>query len=178
MFNYILAQILYLFALALTVYSSVKKVGRNTLLFINIAGNILGGIHYILLEGYSAAACAFLFVAMLIVYSFKGKTKFLSSLWIPGIFAVLSVVSGILTYQNIVSILPMIVNLLLVVAFWKDQEITIKKYCAVVAFIWIIYNSIIFAFVALIGQIICFIGFMIFIINYYKTHKHAEYPTA
>lgn len=90
---YILAQILVSISTALLVYSSVRVLGRKVVVLFNALINFFGGIHYLLLDAYSGAVCAALCVVMIMVFFFKGKTKFLSSIAFPIVFSIVFVVS-------------------------------------------------------------------------------------
>lgn len=168
---YIVSQILALAAIFLTAFSSAKKLSRKALLIFNIAINVLNATHYLLLGGNSGAACSILFTVMLTVYYFKGQTKLLSSKLVPVFFGILFTITGILTYQNPASIIPIIGHLLLVVAFWMDTEIRIKEFCIIVAILWIIYNIILKSVVNVCGQSVCFVTYTIYVVRYHIAAK-------
>lgn len=171
---HLIAEIISLIAISLIVYSSVKKVGRKTLLVFNIVINVLNATHYLLMEAYSGMACCLIFCIMLAVFYFKGTTKFLSSLIVPALFLAAFVGFGLLTYQNWISIIPIVGHSLLVIAFWMDEEIVIKEFCVGIALMWVVYNGLIHSYVNFFGQIGCFISYTIFVIRYYRNKKRRE----
>lgn len=174
---HLIAEIISVLAISLIVYSSIKKVGRKTLLVFNIIINLMNATHYLLMQAYSGTACCLIFCAMLAVFYFKGATKFLSSLVVPALFMVAFVVFGLLTYQNWISLFPIVGHSLLVIAFWMDREIVIKEFCVGIALMWVAYNGLIHSYVNFFGQIGCFISYLIFVIRYYVKKKKAAENT-
>ena len=171
---FIIAQIAAFIAIALIIYSSFRKVGRQALLIFNIITNILNATHYLLLDAYSGAVCSVIFTIMLAVFYFKGKTKFLSSIALPILFGAAFIGFGLLTYQNWISVIPIVGHCLLVIAFWMDEEIVIKEFCVVVAAMWTVYNGLIWSPVNFIGQLFCFFSYSSFVIRYFRNKKRTE----
>lgn len=171
---YLAAQIFAFLSIALIVYSSAKKVTRKTLLVFNVIINIFNAIHYLLLGAYSGAVCCTIFTVMLVVFYFKGKTKFLSGIHLPILFGAAFIVFGLLTYENMISVIPIVGHLLLVIAFWMDEEIVIKDFCVVVAILWVIYNGLLHSVVNFCGQLLCFVSYTCYVIRYYGNKRKAK----
>ena len=170
---YILAQVLVFISIALLVYSSVRKLGRKVVVLFNVLINFFWGIHYLLLEAYSGAACAAICVVMITVFYFKGKTKFLSSIALPIVFAVVFIAFGLYTYQNIFSLLPIIGNVIMCFAFFSDTEIEIKTCFVIIAALLTAYNGIIGSVLGCFGQVLS-LGSNIFFVARYHINKKKE----
>jgi len=182
---YISAQICALISILINFYVSVKKLSRRGILGLNIIINLLNTAHYLLIGfyelqapsdassggGFSGAACSLIFTLMLVAFFFKGKNRFLSSIALPITFGVAFVVFGFATYQSLVSLIPIIGHLLLVIAFWMDEEIIIKEFLIAVAFLWALYNGLLGSVVNLVGQSISFILYTAYVIKYYINKK-------
>ena len=168
---YILAQVLVFISIALLVYSSVRKLGRKVVVLFNVLINFFWGIHYLLLEAYSGAACAAICVVMITVFYFKGKTKFLSSIALPIVFAVVFIAFGLYTYQNIFSLLPIIGNVIMCFAFFSDTEIEIKTCFVIIAAILTAYNGIIGSLLGCLGQVLSLGSNIIFVVRYHLNKK-------
>ena len=171
---YIASQVCAFIAIALIVYSSAVKVSRKALLVYNILVNVYNAAHYLLLQAYSGAVCCVIFAIMLFVFYFKGKTKFLSSIMLPVVFGVAFVVFGLATYQNWISIIPIVGHLLLVIAFWMDEEIVIKRFCVVVALMWVVYNGLLWSVVNFCGQVVCFISYTTYVVRWHRRERRAK----
>ncbi len=164
---YIAAQILVFISIALLVYSSVRKLGRKTVVLFNVLINFFWGIHYLLLEAYSGAACAAICTVMITVFYFKGKTKFLSSYALPIVFSVVFIAFGLLTYQNIFSIIPIVGNVIMTFAFFSDTEIEIKTCFVIIAALLTAYNGIIGSLLGCLGQVLSLVSNIFFVVRYH-----------
>lgn len=175
--NEIIAQILMTFSILILLSYTVFKVSRRTILICNMVINLLQAIHYFLMgpEGATGGACSLICVLMVLVFYFKGKNRFLSGLWIPAFFIVAFIVFGILTFETPFSVIPIIGNTLLVVAFWRNTEVAIKGTCIVVAALWVVYNAILLSYVGLIGQVLSFVLNIVYVARYlYFARKDAR----
>ena len=165
---YWLAQGIGAVAICLLIYSCAKKVGRKPLLIFNILINLLWAVHYIMLDAKSGCACSVIAAAMIFASYFKGNNKFMSGIWVPLIFSVIFTVFGLLTYQNWVSIIPIVGNILVTFAFWNDNEYKIKSIFVIVAFMWTVYGGLIGSAISVIGQSMSFVTNLTFIIRHRK----------
>ena len=114
---------------------------------------------------------------MVFVFYFKGKNRFLSGLWIPAFFIVAFILFGILTFETPFSIIPIIGNTLLVIAFWWNTEVAIKGTCIVVAALWVVYNAILLSYVGLIGQTLSFILNTVYVSRYFYRKRNIKADT-
>lgn len=164
---YIIAQILVFIAIVLLVYSSVRQLGRKVVVLFNALINFFWGIHYLLLEAYSGVACAAICVVMIIVFYFKGKTKFLSSVALPVVFSIIFITFGLYTYQDIFSILPIVGNVIMTFAFFSNTEIEIKTCFVIIAALLTAYNGIIGSLLGCLGQALSLGSNIIFVVRYH-----------
>ena len=162
-------QILSLLSNAILLVVSILKVKRKVLLLANVVINLLLAASYFCLKGYSGAVCSLICVAVVAVFYFKEKIR--KHIWIPILFSIAFIVFGIITWQNLASIIPVIGNIILVIAFWCDNEPTIKSLIAVVAALWIVYNIIIRSYFGIIGQSLSFLFNIICVFRYLKSRK-------
>lgn len=166
--SFIIAQIIGAIAIVLLIYSSAKKVGRKPLLIFNILINLLWAIHYIMLDARSGCACSVIAAIMVFASYFKGNNKFMSSPAVPVFFSIVFIVFGLITYQNPISIIPIVGNILVTVAFWNDKEYTIKSIFVVVAFMWVVYGGLIGSVISVIGQSMSFFTNLSYVIRHRK----------
>lgn len=178
--NEIIAQILMSFSILILLTYTVFKVSRRTILVCNMAINLLQAIHYFLMgpAGATGGACSLICVLMVLVFFFKGKNRFLSGLWIPTFFIVSFIAFGVLTFETPFSIIPIVGNTLLVIAFWWNTEVAIKGTCIVVAALWVVYNAILLSYVGLIGQVLSFILNTVYVSRYFYRKRKARVDSA
>ena len=102
----ITAQVVGFVAMALCIGCFQCK-SKNMLLALQLAGNAVFILHYVLLGAYSGCASLVLLVGsnLMLLFRIKGKS------WAQGwgwrwIFSILTVLVGIATWKNIFSLLP------------------------------------------------------------------------
>ncbi len=147
----ILAQILALFAILFWVISILLKNKKNILLMQVIANGIYG-IEYLLLGAFSAASMNFLSFLRLLVYYFYTSLNIKMPKWILFVFIALVLLFGIITYDGLISLLPIIITVLYTYAFWQNNLNVARIIYIVAAIIWIYYNYEVGAYVGIIGN--------------------------
>ena len=147
----ILAQVLALFAILFWVISILLKNKKNILLMQVIANGIYG-IEYLLLGAFSAASMNFLSFLRLLVYYFYTSLNIKMPKWILFVFIALVLLFGIITYDGLISLLPIIITVLYTYAFWQNNLNVARIIYIVAAIIWIYYNYEVGAYVGIIGN--------------------------
>ncbi len=161
----ILAQVLALFAILFWVISILLKNKKNILLMQVIANGIYG-IEYLLLGAFSAASMNFLSFLRLLVYYFYALLNIKMPKWILFVFIALVLLFGIITYDGLISLLPIIITVLYTYAFWQNNLNVARIIYIVAAIIWIYYNYEVGAYVGIIGNILEIITGLISLIKY------------
>ena len=148
----ILAQIAGGIVLILTVISVQFKTKEKILIF-QIIANIFVAIQYFLLNALTGGVVAIInTIRCLIFYYYKKKDKKPSIIFLS-IFIIVAVVSGILTWQNGFSIIPIIAAIVFTYGLWQDN-VKITKICtAITSGNWIVYNIIVEAYVGAIQSV-------------------------
>ena len=108
---------------------------------------------------------------MITVFYFKGKTKFLSSIFLPIVFSIVFIVFGLYTYQNIFSLLPIVGNVIMTFAFFSNTEIEIKTCFVIIAALLTAYNGIIGSLLGCLGQALSLISNLVFVTRYHIERK-------
>ena len=84
----------------------------------------------------------------------------------PGIsIYVIYLISGIVTYQNIYSILPILAAMIYLHFVWNGNELKVKKVAFYCYFLWLIYNICVFSIAGIITNIVAIISTFIAIYN-------------
>lgn len=161
----ILAQVLALFAILFWVISILLKNKKNILLMQVIANGIYG-IEYLLLGAFSAASMNFLSFLRLLVYYFYALLNIKMPKWILFVFIALVLLFGIITYDGLISLLPIIITVLYTYAFWQNNLNVARIIYTVAAIIWIYYNYEVGAYVGIIGNILEITTGLISLIKY------------
>ena len=149
---FILAQIIGGIVLILTVISVQFKT-KEKILMCQIIANVLVSIQYFLLDALTGGVVAIINVIRCIIFYFYKKKNMKPSIVFLGVFIIVAVVSGILTWQSIYSIIPIIAAIVFTYGLWQDN-IKITRTCtAITAGNWSIYNIIVKAYAGAIQSV-------------------------
>lgn len=124
--------------MTIIVISYQQKTHKNILTFQMVSG-LLFTIHYILLGAYTGAVMNFLGAFRSLVYSNRGKSWASSKIW-PAGFSVAFFISGILTWENVFSVFPLIAMLVSSVVLWIEQPKINRMLSIPTSTCWLIYN--------------------------------------
>ena len=143
--SFILAQIIGFIVLGITVISIQFKT-KEKILMCQIIANVLVAIQYYLLNALTGGVIAVINVIRCIIfYDYKKKNKKPSIIFL-GIYILIAIGSGILTWQNAFSIIPIIATIVFTYGLWQDN-VKITRICtAITAGNWSIYNVIVKAY--------------------------------
>lgn len=151
--TYILSQIMALVSTAVLIIYSVMKVNRSTILVCNVVINFLLAVHYFLLTDYTGALCSGVTTFMVWVFYYKKYLKKFG-LTVPLLFMGIFIGAGIMTWSDGWSVIPVIGNILLIIALWNDDENFIKLIFIIVGILWMILNIHLKSIVNIFGQIL------------------------
>ena len=161
---FIIAQIIGIiaFLLSLIAYHREKK---EKILGNMILSNLLNLIHYLLLGAYSGCITKIIAICRDYFIILKSKKHFLFSNIFLSIFILLYIVTGILTYNSIWSVLPLLAAIIYIIPVWNGDELTIKRAAFGCYFLWLIYNIFVFSIAGIISNVISIISTFIAINN-------------
>ena len=164
---FIIAQICGAVTLILTVISVQFKTKEKILVF-QIIANIIVALQYFLLNAVTGGVITIInTVRCIIFYYYKKKDKKPSLIFLT-IFIIIAIVSGIVTWQDMFSIIPIIAAIIFTYGLWQDN-VKITKICtAITSGNWIAYNVVVKAYVGAVQSMAEFISAIIAIIRYKK----------
>ncbi len=138
--NNIIAQIIGAVALGMAIISFQQNTRKKILLFQLIAGSIFS-IHFLLLGAYTGAALNALSVCRNIIFYNKSK-KWASHIHWLFLFIFVSIIVGILTWENIITLFAMTGMVLGSVSFWLDNPKYVRRLSFPISMLWIVYNIV------------------------------------
>ena len=122
-------------------------------------------LHYFLLGALTAVGTNFINVAQSITfYKYAKENRKVPVFW-GIVFAIITVTIGILTYSNLLSIIPIALTLMTTYGAWQDNLKVYRAICAFAVFCWIFYNIYISAYIASMGNVFQFCSAIIAIYN-------------
>ena len=163
--KFIIAQIIGIIILFITVISIQQKT-KEKILACQILANILDAIQYFLLNALTGGVIAIINVIRCVIfYYYKKKDKKPSLLFLI-IFIIIAITSGILSWQNAWSIIPIIVSIVFTYGLWQDN-VTVTRICtAITSGGWSAYQLIFLAYARMIASISEFLSAIIAIIRF------------
>ena len=148
---FILAQICGLIALVLTVISVQFKT-KEKIVMCSVLANIVVAIQYFLLSALTGAVISVInAIRCLIFYVYK-KKNMKPSILVLIIFEIVAIISGIISWQNAWSLIPIIVTVIYTYGLWQDNVTIIRITTGIVGFGWAIYNLVVMAYVGALQE--------------------------
>ena len=146
------------------IYSAVAyhKKEKKDILKLLIISNSLSLIQYMFLQAYTGCITIIISIIRNII-ALKKRDK--NENIILAIFIILYIVMGIITYNSIFSILPIIASIIYVIGIWNGNENIIRKTGLINMYLWLIYSISTFALAGAIQNIILIISTHIAIRN-------------
>lgn len=163
----IIAQIIGFFAIALWVYS-VQNKNQSKILFFQFLANLMYGVEYFLLNAFPAVAMNLSSsLRCLLFYNKRKNNEEIPKSWLI-FFLLLVLLLGIITFDNIISIIPITITIFYTLSSWMKDT----KWCRIVflvcAFIWIYYNYKVKAYISIVGNVMEIISGIISLIRFRK----------
>ena len=161
---FILAQILGGIVLILTVISVQQKTKEKILIF-QIIANIVISIQYFLLDAVTGGVVSIINIIRCCIFYIYKKKNMKPSVTFLAIFILVAIASGIWTWQNIFSVIPIIAAIVFTYGLWQDN-VKITKICtAITSGNWGIYNLIVKAYVGALQSLAEFTSSIIAIVR-------------
>lgn len=171
---FILAQICGFIALILTVISVQFKT-KEKIVMCSVFANLVVAIQFFLLNAITGGIISIInMIRCIIFYYYKKKDK-TPSIIVLIVFEIIAIISGIISWQNIWSIIPIMVTLIYTYGMWQDNIRIIRITTAIAGLGWTIYNVIVMAYIGAIQEVSQFISAIIALIkNKYKKIARRE----
>lgn len=164
MTTFIIAQIFGVLGSLSLLLSTWQKKRKQVLLFVSL-DSLFYTIEYILLSAWSGAISNIVSLIRTILFMYKGKNKCFKQNIILYLVISAYIITGIFTYNGIISLFPIIVSILYAVCLWQDKVKNIHIGTALMLLGWCIYNLAVGAYASAISDSILFIGTLISIVK-------------
>lgn len=160
--NFIISQIIGVFALALLVISFQKK-SRNSLIKLQTGSSLLYSLQYLFLGAFSGSIVHFICaVRNVIFYKFEKK--------VPLKYLIITIVVMLstlfITYDGLISVLPVLATVLYSTALWKGDVKIIRIIDIICCLLFIAYALRVSALMAFLATIIEMISALVGLYEY------------
>lgn len=163
--QFIVSQIVSAAATLLLLLSFQQKTHKKIVLMQAFSG-LLFGIQYMMLGAYEGMICNYIGAVRSVVYSFRGKSKFVDSIFCPIVFAIIFVISGIVTYKNIFSLLPIVAMFIASFVLWSPKTQQLRALTMPTSAMWLVYNAVSHSYVAVLTEVLNEISIIIALIRF------------
>ena len=158
--SFIIAQIFGAIALVLTAIS-VHFKRKEEIIICSILANISVSIQFFLLRAITGGIISIInTIRGIVFYIYKKKDK-KAPIFILILFEVIAVISGIISWQDYWSIIPIFNTTFYTYSLWQDNIKVIRIATALVGFTWAIYDLIVKAFVGFVQESLQFFSSII-----------------
>lgn len=172
----ILAQVLGITAITI-MFLSYQKKSKKDFLFLQIFMNVFFALQYTILNAFSAVAQNIIsIIKSIIFYGYEKENKKIPGAYLI-IFEIIVVISLVLTYNGLYSIIPAVIALVYTYGTWQKNLKTTYKIGVVASILWIYYNLKVGAYVSITSSVIEFIASVRGLINLRdgKKEKNTKY---
>ena len=140
---YIISQTFGFLAFTISLIAYHKK-DKEKIFKTMLIANILDILHYFFLSAYSGCFTKIIALIRNEIIILKEKNQKLNNKIILLLIFTIYTVSGIVSYQNIFSILPILAATIYLFFIWNGNELQVKKVAFFCYFLWLIYNLCVF----------------------------------
>jgi len=163
----ILAQLFGFFAVISWVLS-IQRKEKKKILITQMFATFLYTIQYLLLSVFSAASMNFTScIRSYVFYKYEESGKEISKK-VLFFFVFLVICLGIISWDNYLSLIPIIITLFYTISTWfKDAKWT-RIFFLIAAFIWVYYNFKVGAYVAIVGNMLEIVSGVVAFVRFRK----------
>lgn len=139
--NYVMSQVFVIFAVLTLGFSYLTKDKKNIMILVTMT-SLFYGAEYLFLGAFSGVAVNIISIIRNIWFYINAKNNKKNSV---GTFAILSValiILGIMTYENVFSIIPIVATILFTYSVWQDNNKVYRYMSVPMSVMWILYNII------------------------------------
>ena len=135
----IIGQIVGFVAMAIIVFSYQQKSHKNILTFQMVSG-LLFTLHFLLIGAYTGCISNLIGALRSLIYANRGKNKITGFKFWPVIFSIVFTASGIMTWENVFSLFPIVAMVASSVVLWIDSPKINRAFSMPTSACWLIYN--------------------------------------
>lgn len=166
---YYIAQAFGILGLIVMIYSLFQK-NKNKMLWFIVLNGLFFGCQYFLLQAYSGMFSNFFGIIRTYICKVKEQNESLNKWYVFAFFMIGYIVIGFITFDgHIISLLPIIAELIYVITLWQKSVKRIRYGTLLMVILWLIYDVVVKAYPSMITDLIVMTSTMIAIwVNDFK----------
>ena len=170
---YLISQIVGFVAFVISLIAYHRKKKEKIFKTMMLA-NLLDITHYLLLGAYSGCLTKVIALVRNEIIILKEKKEKLNNKIVLTALFIIYLISGLITYENIYSVLPMLAAMTYLYFVWNGDELKVKKIAFFGYFLWLIYNICVFSIAGIISNCVSIISTFIAVYNEKRLDKSEE----
>lgn len=143
---------------------------RKKILFMQLISSIFWSLQFLVLGAYTGMILNVIGVLRCIVFAYKDKRWAANKIWVA-VFVVASLVSGISTWENAWSLLPVMGMVMSTFSSWMTNPKILRRLSLPGSVCWFIYNIPSHAYVGALNEIFVTSSIIIAMIRYDRTNR-------
>ena len=166
---YILGYILGALGILVNMLIYQQKNGQRLIIF-KLISDVIWALQYLALGAFSGMAIAVIGIFREIVFYNKHKKWARSKLWLV-FFIICSIVSAILTWKSVFSILPALASVISVIGYWKKTPSLSRILAFPISISMLTYDIFCYSYMGIVNEVLALISATVGIIRYRKKSK-------
>ena len=132
---------------------SIQFKEKNKILLFQLTANVIYAISYVIFKAYSAVFTNIISALRCLLYSiFESKNKKIPII-LPIIFILISLIIGFYLYENLLSLLPILISIIYIISAYQKNQKVIKVCFIICGFIWFYFNFKVQAYICMVGNV-------------------------
>lgn len=164
---FIISQFIGFVAAAILLLSFQQRTHRR-IVAMQACSGLLFAIQYLMIGAYAGMAGNLVGVIRSLVFMQRGKSKFADSIACPIVFAVIAAISGIITYEKPISLLPMAAMMISSFVMWSPKTQKLRALTMPTSAMWLVYNIIEKSYAGTATEIFNLLSIIIALIRFRK----------
>ncbi len=163
--NFVIAQIFGILGIIAGILSMQFK-NRKQILIALFLLNTFCSLNFVFLSNMTSAyICFFANIEMIINYCFEIRKRDVPR-WIIGIYIVINIILGMITFKNIVDIMPIVCAILYCGTILSKNESNIRKLMFFNQTLWLIFDFVVGAYASCINAFLTIVSVVIAMFRY------------
>jgi len=165
----IAAQIVGIFGIVLSLLSFQLKKRKFIMLF-QMTASLMFSAQLFMVGAITGGCLDLISFIRTLIFANNGKKWASSPLWLVG-FILVMIATGIMTWENGWSILPIMGSILSTVALWMKKEKHIRLVSLMVGPCWMVYNTVKGAYTGALSEVIAMTSIVIGLLRHDRKKK-------
>lgn len=143
---------------------SVQQKSKSKILFLQIVSFLFYALQYLLIQAYPGMIVFIINMIRSIAF-YQSTKKQKTNKYLFFVFIFLSLICGIVTYEELFDILPIIAAVLSIIFTWQPSTKILRFGQIIICISWIIYDVFVLAYIGILTETIIIISTIIALLN-------------